>query len=149
MTLNTQAGMQGVYLVAAELTHLGFIVSVTSRSAIGADILATDQRCKTAWSVQVKTNSKNMSFWLLNKHAREIKSPTHVYVFVTLKGNQRPDFHVVKTEFVADHVYEEKTPSGLWYSFDRIDLTAGSEGWEIFGNPGIAFESPIGPSEQS
>lgn len=32
-------GMLGVYLVAAELSRLGFIVSPTSRSAAGADLL--------------------------------------------------------------------------------------------------------------
>ncbi len=39
MVIKSQTGMQGVYLVAAELTHLGFIVSVTSRSTRGADLL--------------------------------------------------------------------------------------------------------------
>jgi hypothetical protein len=32
-------GMRGVYLVAAELSRLGFITSPTSRSALAADIL--------------------------------------------------------------------------------------------------------------
>jgi hypothetical protein len=137
VVLKSQTGMQGVYLVAAELTHLGFIVSTTSRSAFGADILATDQRCQRAWSVQVKTNHQRMSFWLLSKHAKEIKSPTHVYVFVTLNKNQRPDFHVVRSEFVAEHVYEEETKGSTWYSFDRSDIKPDSEGWEIFGDPGL------------
>jgi hypothetical protein len=44
-------GMLGVYLVAAELSGRGFIVSPTSRSAFGADLLVTDQQCKKAWSV--------------------------------------------------------------------------------------------------
>jgi hypothetical protein len=50
-------GMRGVYLVAAELSRLGFIASPTSRSAIGADILVTDQSCQNTFSVQVKTNA--------------------------------------------------------------------------------------------
>ena len=33
------SGMRGVYLVAAELVGHGFVVSVTSRSAAGADLL--------------------------------------------------------------------------------------------------------------
>ncbi len=41
-------GMFGVYLTAAELTARGLIASPTSRSAIGADLLVTDQRCKKA-----------------------------------------------------------------------------------------------------
>ncbi|MGO9215898.1 MAG: hypothetical protein ACLP9S_18715 [Syntrophales bacterium] len=44
-------GMRGVYLVAAELSRLDFIASPTSRSAMGADILATDQKCQNTFSV--------------------------------------------------------------------------------------------------
>ena len=58
-------GMRGVFLVAAELSKRGFIVSPTSRSALGADILTTDQSCCKTFSVQVKTNAKNASFWLI------------------------------------------------------------------------------------
>ena len=46
-----QSGMRGVYLVAAELVARGFIVSVTSRGAAGADLLVTDHTCARAWSV--------------------------------------------------------------------------------------------------
>ena len=45
-------GMRGVYLVAAELSRLGFIASPTSRSAIGADILATDQYNKSGEMIE-------------------------------------------------------------------------------------------------
>jgi hypothetical protein len=71
-------GMLGVYLVAAELSKLGFIVSPTSRSAAGADLLVTDQECQKAWSVQVKTNRKAISYWLVGERARHIKSDSHV-----------------------------------------------------------------------
>src|SRR5215208_4312133 len=50
-------GMLGVYMVAAELSRLGFIVSPTSRSARGADLLVTNQTCTRTISVQVKTNA--------------------------------------------------------------------------------------------
>jgi hypothetical protein len=136
MVIKSQTGMQGVYLVAAELTHLGFIVSVTSRSARGADLLVTDQECQRAYSVQVKTNHRDASFWLLGKHAKDMQSPTHIYVFVNLKGNQRPEYHVVPSESVAAHIHEEESKSGTWYSFDRKDAVSNSEGWEVFGNPG-------------
>ena len=43
-------GMRGVSVVAAELSKHGFIASPTSRSARGADILATDAECKRAFS---------------------------------------------------------------------------------------------------
>jgi hypothetical protein len=79
-------GMLGVYLTAAELTRLGFIVSPTSRSAFGADLLVTDQRCCKAWSVQVKTNRKAANFWLVNAHVADSFSESPVYVFVNIKG---------------------------------------------------------------
>ena len=78
-------GMLGVYLTAAELTKLGFIVSPTSRSAIGADLLVTDRFCRKAWSVQVKTNRKAANFWLLNQHVAKLCCESHIYVFVNIK----------------------------------------------------------------
>ena len=77
-------GMRGVYLVAAELSKRGFIVSPTSRSAVGADLLITDQKCKKAYSVQVKTNVRTHTFWLIGKKTRESVSDSHVYVLLSL-----------------------------------------------------------------
>jgi hypothetical protein len=131
---NQMTGMLGVYLAAAELTTRGFIVSPTSRSAIGADLLVTDQRCRRAWSVQVKTNSKAASFWLLNKHVDRFQSKSHAYVFVNLKKGSRPEYLVVGSEVVAKkaRTVERKTGS-VWYSFHRPIALAKSEGWELFG----------------
>lgn len=56
-------GMIGTYLAAAELTQRGLVVSITSRNARGADLLAADQAYKKTWSIQVKTNSKAATFW--------------------------------------------------------------------------------------
>ncbi len=71
-------GMRGVYLVASELSRLGFIASPTSRSAIGADILVTGQSCQQSYSVQVKTNARTFNFWLLSKKAKGQVSVTHI-----------------------------------------------------------------------
>ena len=79
-------GMRGVYLVAAELSRLGFIASPTSRSALAADILVTDQACRRAFSVQVKSNAAAANFWLVGKHT--VVSNTHVYVFVNLRSRK-------------------------------------------------------------
>lgn len=129
-------GMRGVYLVAAELSQLGFIVSPTSRSAAGADLLVTDQECQKAWSVQVKTNKKPAAFWLLNPHASRIKSDSHVYVFVNLKGNDRPEYLAVPSTHVASKVVKTTYSTGSeWYQFNRSDRLSDSEGWELFGDP--------------
>jgi hypothetical protein len=52
-----------------------------------------------------------------------------------LNKNQRPDFHVLGSEFVAQHVYQQETNGSTWYSFDRSDIKPDSEGWEVFGDP--------------
>jgi hypothetical protein len=135
MTKGSRSGMQGVFLVAAELTGRGFIVSVTSRNAFGADLLVTDQDCLTSWSVQVKTNGERNSYWLLNRTAKEHKSPSHVYVFVNLKGKAGVEYYVVPSADVSDHVYVDSSPSGNWYSYDISDAKVHLNAWTVFGDP--------------
>jgi len=43
MSKHQLTGMRGVYLAAAEIAARGMIVSPTSRSAAGADLLVTDE----------------------------------------------------------------------------------------------------------
>ena len=93
---NALIGMRGVYSAAAELARRGFIVSPTSRSASGADLLVTDQRCRRAWSVQVKTTGQRhpASYCLVGSHVKEFASDTHIYIFVSYKED-KPHFLVV------------------------------------------------------
>ena len=129
-------GMLGVHLVAAELSNLGFIVSPTSRSAAGADLLVTDQDCRKAWSVQVKTNKRAANFWLVGKHAARLVSPSHVYVFVNIRQDKRPEYLVVPSAHVAEKVAHQTSATGSeWYSFMRADRYSEGEGWELFGDP--------------
>src|SRR6266481_1496781 len=98
-------GMRGFYLVAAELSRLGFIASPTSRSAIGADLLVTDQQCQRAYSVQVKTNAITYSFWLLSKKSRTMLSPHYIYVLVNLrhrKDGEVLEYYVLPSSVVAE-----------------------------------------------
>jgi hypothetical protein len=125
-------GMQGVFLVAAELTYPGLIVSVTSRNAFGADLLATTKDCSCAWSIQVKTNSTPTNYWLVGQHAQTLVSESHIYVFVNLKGNQRPEFLVVPSTIVAVNVWIDESKSGPIYSFDRRSIEHSTEGWDLF-----------------
>jgi hypothetical protein len=140
-TKGQMTGMLGVYLVAAELSSLGFIVSPTSRSAAGADLLVTDQHCLRALSVQVKTNKTPIHYWLLGKHAKRIRSDTHFYVFVNLRKDRRHEYLVVPSVHVAAKVkYEKSTTGSEWYTFSRLDRCAEGEGWELFGNPNPQFD---------
>lgn len=129
-------GMLGVYLVAAELSRLGFIVSPTSRSAAGADLLVTNQTCQKTWSVQVKTNGGRANFWLVGAHAKKFKSDNHIYVFVNDARGKKPEFIVASSSHVADKTVYQKSPKGsVWYSFSATDRPAKGEGWDIFGDP--------------
>jgi hypothetical protein len=153
---NQLTGMLGVYLTAAELTARGFIVSPTSRSARGADLLVTDQGCQHAWSVQVKTNAGPKNDWILNQDAEQLRSGSHIYVFVNLKGKDlldRPDYLVVSSEEVAKNVQRYVAKSGrhgaeggsVWCYFARNDRPKTIQGWDIFENP-KPFESKKVPT---
>jgi hypothetical protein len=96
-------GMLGAYLAAAELTNKGLIVSLTSRNDRGADLLVTDQAYARTWSIQVKTNRKATSYWLLNADYKAMSSPTHVYIFLNLHGAERPDYYIVPSKAVAKY----------------------------------------------
>jgi hypothetical protein len=118
-------GMRGVYLVAAELSRLGLIVSPTSRSAVGADLLATDSICSTAYSIQVKTNASTFNFWLVGKKGQEIISSTHLYAFVNIrkrKDGEVIEYFLVPSSVVAKKLRHSTAKSGSeWYSFYRED----------------------------
>ena len=98
-------GMHGVFLVAAQLASRGLIVSTTSRNAMGADLLVTDDSCVHPYSIQVKTNAKPANFWLVGKKTRKLVSPSHVYVLVNLrnegKDKGKHDYYVVPSREVA------------------------------------------------
>ncbi len=136
MAANGQlTGMRGVYLVAAELSKLEFIVSLTSRSSFGADILVTDMDCKKTYSVQVKTNAKVFGFWLLNKHSRHLKSKTHIYVFVNLREKKRgTEYFVVPSEVVSDKMIIERTKTSTFYSLAYKDAKKYENKWSLFKN---------------
>jgi hypothetical protein len=128
-------GMLGVYVAAAELVRLGFIVSVTSRSARGADLLVTDRGCIKTWSVQVKTNSSTSKWWALNPHAKQMRSSTHVYIFVSIPKNReyQPKFYVVPSRIVAATFKKFERPNSTWFAYERQDKY--KDNWKLFGNP--------------
>ena len=115
-TKSQMSGMRGVYLVAAELVGHGFVVSVTSRSAAGADLLVTTPDVHRAWSVQVKATPKPTTYWLLGPNARQLTARSHVYVFVSGRAD-RFEFYVVPSRVVAKNVRVVRRRASTWYSF--------------------------------
>jgi hypothetical protein len=132
MEKKQQTGMRGVYLVAAELSRLGLITSTTSRSAIGADILATDNLCSNSFSVQVKTNATTFNFWLVGKKSKEIASPTHIYVFVNLHNDKDVEFYIVPSVVVAEKTRCSNSSGSSWCSFSLKYALVYKDKWDIF-----------------
>src|SRR4051794_16722037 len=109
-TKGMMTGMLGVYLTAAELTSRGFIASTTSRNAVAADVLVTDQRCRKAWSIQVKSATNvNGTFWMMGAQNKQLASESYVYIFVDIKGNAQPDYFIVPSAEVVRRVTNKTT----------------------------------------
>ena len=126
-------GMRGVYLVAAELSKHGFIASPTSRSARGADILATDGECKRAFSIQVKTKSTQASYWLLSPDYKRFVSDSHMYIFVSIReGGVPAELFIIPSKVAAKKAYSEAFGKNIWYSFTVKDAKPYQDRWEIF-----------------
>lgn len=124
--------MRGVYLAAAELVARGLVVSITSRSAMGADLLVTDASCARAFSVQVKTNAKPTSFWLVGQKAQGLRSPSHVYVFVNLRADSHHEYYVVPSNIVAAKTQVQNRKNSTWYAFYRRDAEKFRDAWGFF-----------------
>ncbi len=134
-------GMRGVYLVAAELSRLGFIVSPTSRGAQGADLLVTDQNCRRTFSVQVKTDSRGSNF-LTGK--KVVVSKSHIYVFVRIrklkklisdenKEGEIIEYYVVPSKIVSEKMGHYENFSN---SIQRKDIEEYRDKWKkCFGDP--------------
>ena len=130
-------GMRGVYLVASELCRSGLIASPTSRSAAGADILATDQECRHSFSIQVKTNARTFNFWLLNKKSRTLVSDTFVYVLVNIrqkKGEEQIEYFVVPSKIVSKRMKSSVQGDNqtVWHSIAYSEVEDYRDGWDIF-----------------
>lgn len=131
--------MQAVFLVAVEMAGRGFIVSPTARNAFGADLLATDASCNRAFSVQVKANRRSKGFWLLSKNAKALIHPSHVYVFVNLRGGAGGhEFYVVPSSIVARRMIQiDRLTGTTWYYFERKHAAKFKDTWDVFDRDSV------------
>jgi len=98
-------GVSGEYFVAAELSRLGFVASVTLRNTKGIDIIATNADASRSVGISVKTNRGRKKDWMVNAKAESFYSDNLFYVFVNLNGpGEQPSFHVVPSKEVANTV---------------------------------------------
>jgi hypothetical protein len=135
-------GMTGLYLVAAELSKRGFIVSPTSRSAQTADLLVTDATCKNIYAVQVKSNARSFSFWLVNKTTSQIISDHLIYALVNLR-RAGPEFFLVPSKVLASKVkvtLPKETRKTTWYSVDQKAVSDFRDRWDVFASEAVERE---------
>ena len=99
---------------------------------MGADLLVTDSACACAYSVQVKTNAKPSSFWLVGAPAKVPKSPSHLYVFVNLRSDHQHEYFIVPAAFVAEHTRVSEREKSTWYGFHKRGAEQYRGAWTHF-----------------
>jgi hypothetical protein len=130
------AGVSGEYFVAAQLSRLGYIASITLKNTKGVDVLATNADATKSVTIQVKTNQGKRKAWLLNEKSENTSAKNLVYVLVNLKNkNDMPDFYIVPSGEVAERV---KTGYQKWLE------TPGKKGKKHNENPMRMFEDRDG-----
>ena len=98
-------GVAGEYYVAAELSNLGYIASITLRNTKGIDIIASNEEGTKTVNIQVKTKSAGKRKWILSEKAESVRDKNIFYVFVSLsKGRERPDYFICPSSHVARFV---------------------------------------------
>jgi hypothetical protein len=101
------SGVAGQYFVAAELSRLGYIATLTLRNTRGVDLLVARGDATKSVGVQVKTNQGRTRSWLLESKAESVAADNIVYVFVNLNGDESPSFHIVPSDVVAQFCREK------------------------------------------
>jgi len=127
------SGMAGVYYVAAELSRLGYISSVTTRNAKAAGIVAMNDKTSMTVAIQVKTCdvSTSDSYWLLSKGDRQKKPINFVYVFVKLHKDKAHDFYVAPAQFVMNNLQKDKVKTGSeWYYITKDRIIPFKQKWD-------------------
>jgi hypothetical protein len=131
-------GVRGVYLVAAEVSRLGYGVAPTARNAPGADLLVYAANSAQARSIDVKTNAGRRSYWLMGKSARHTTSPTHFYVFLNISstegGGEVFEYYVVPSRVVARGTVVERGSAHAWYSFELKKAKPYRDRWSLLGS---------------
>lgn len=98
------SGVAGEYFVAAELSRLGYVASVTLRNTKGIDVLASNDSASRTVGIQVKTNQAGRAEWMLKSKVERHGTRNLFFVFVRLNESGAPKFHVVARQTVANEV---------------------------------------------
>ncbi len=110
------AGVSGEYFVAAELSKMGYVASITLRNTKGLDVLCSNEDASKTIGIQVKTNKGSARSWILTQKAEDYYADNLFYIFVNLNvGNKHPEYFIVPSKIVAHYCKEShsnwlKTP---------------------------------------
>jgi hypothetical protein len=133
MTKGQLTGIAAVNLVAARLALLGFNAMVTARNAAGTDILVENPATGRSISVQVKSNRRTGTFFLVGKRALAVE---RIYVCVNIRagidGDSRPVCYIVPGRFMRNHRRIGRRRKSVWYWVDRDDIERFRDRWESF-----------------
>lgn len=99
---NVNIGNSGEYFVAAELERRGFSAAIMMSNAQNFDILAINRKNYEQWAIQVKTTKKDKKEWLLSAKNENISNDNIVYIFVSLKNLDAPEYHIVHSKTVTE-----------------------------------------------
>jgi hypothetical protein len=100
------SGVAGEYMVAGQLSNLGYLATITLRNSKGIDILCSNEKGDKIVSIQVKTNQRSERGWVLDEKSEKMFNDKFFYVFVNLNTNtnKAPDFFIVPSQIVADTI---------------------------------------------
>ena len=91
-------------------------------------------------SIYVSTEGSIYLSAIVNENAKEMVSPTHIYVFVNLrikKGADENEFFVVPSAFVAENMVHEKSKTGSeWWSISLDAVVSYRNNWALFAASG-------------
>jgi hypothetical protein len=99
-------GVTGEYYVAAELSRRGYLASITLRNTKGVDVLCSNDDASKSIGIQVKARTGMQRSWILSQKGEDYYADTLFYVFVNVSEDpkQSPEFTVVPSKVVADHI---------------------------------------------
>jgi len=103
-------GVAGEYFVAAELSQMGIVATLTLKNTPSIDILATNLETGKFANIQVKTMSlTNKQGWRLSKKDEEISSiKNHFYVLANLQDvGKLPEYYVIPQAKLATLLYKD------------------------------------------
>lgn len=103
-------GIAGEYFVAAELSQMGIIATLTLKNTPSIDVLATNIENGKFANIQVKTMSPNNKYgWRLSeKDEKSSKIKYHYYVLVNLQGlGALPEYYVIPQVELAKLLYKD------------------------------------------